>query len=97
MDTRPPRGPEPTSRGRLACSLCQYSLEARAHLDKDKMWTILAWTVVLHTDTDPLPVAGWRDHVLEARTLGLHAVARAPRTQVVAQRLALARHAHLVA
>jgi hypothetical protein len=66
-------------------------------LDKDKVWTILAWTLVLHADPDPLPVAGWRDHVLEARALGLHAVARAPRTQVVAQRLALARHAHLVA
>ena len=61
------------------------------------MWTILAWTLVLYADTDPLPVAGWRDHVLEARALGLHAVARAPRTQVVAQRLALAGRAHLVA
>ncbi len=38
-------------------------------LDKDKMWTILAWTVVLYADPDPLPVAGWRDHVLEARAL----------------------------
>ena len=66
-------------------------------LDKDKVWTILAWTLVLHADPDPLPVAGWRDHVLEARALGLHAVARAPRTQVVAQRLALAGRAHLVA
>jgi hypothetical protein len=69
----------------------------RGYLDKDKMWTILAWTLVLHADPDPLSVAGWRDHVLEARALGLHAVARAPRTQVVAQRLALAGHAHLVA
>jgi hypothetical protein len=25
--------------------------------------------LVLHADTDPLPVAGWRDHVLEARAL----------------------------
>ncbi len=66
-------------------------------LDKDKMWAILARTLILHANPDPLAVASWRDHVLEARALGLHAVARTPRTQVVAQRLALAGHAHLVA
>ena len=65
-------------------------------LDKDKMWTILAGTLILYADPDPLPVAGWCDDILEARALGLHPVSRAPRTQVVAHSLALACHAHFV-
>ena len=65
-------------------------------LDKDKVWPVLARTLVLHAHALPLAVAGRRDDVLEACALALHPVTRAPVTQVITHGLSLTGHAHLI-
>ena len=60
---------------------------------EDEVRSGAAGALVVHPCLDPLAVAARRDHVLEPRQPRLHAVARAPVTQVRPRRLALARHA----
>ena len=60
---------------------------------EDEVRSGAAGALVVHPCLDPLAVAARRDHVLEPRQPRLHAVARAPVTQVRPRGLALARHA----